>query len=344
MTARIVTYTDPPWLIEDGKFDSGLATVEREVLGADVDLRFGPHAEGRYQITSPQMFEQVSGSEILVVYRRQVTAELLDAAGPRLRGVVRQGVGIDNLNVPLLTERGLFGYHVPDYCVDEVTAHTASLALALERRLIPQHQTLKGGTFDIYAGGAPYRISRRTLGIVGFGRIGRAVAAKLGAFYGEVLVYDPHVGRDLAEGYRAKAVDTLQELLSRSHAVVLHCPLDEVTERLIGADELRCMRPDAYLLNTARGKLVDPVALGTALNEGWIAGAGIDVFHPENPHDDPEWKPVLEHPGTVVTSHRAFLSEDAEGSSRRRVAELVRDRLAHRVPTVGLLSEEAART
>ncbi|MFH8624731.1 hypothetical protein ACH4A8_23060 [Streptomyces vietnamensis] len=100
--------------------------------------------------------------------------------------------------------------------------------------------------------------------------------AELGAFYGEVLVHDPHVGRDLAEG--------------------------------------------------------------------WIADVGIDVFHPENPHDGPEGKPVLEPPGTVVTSHRAFLSEDAEASSQRRVAELVRDRLAHRVPTVGLLAEEAART
>ncbi|WP_086831177.1 hypothetical protein [Streptomyces sp. NRRL B-24572] len=84
--------------------------------------------------------------------------------------------------------------------------------------------------------------------------------------------------------------------------------------------------------------------VGRDLAEGWIAGAGIDVFHPENPHDDPEGKPVLDPPGTMVASDRAFLSEDAEASSRRRVAELVRDRLAHRVPTVGLLSEEAART
>ncbi|GGM41536.1 dehydrogenase [Longimycelium tulufanense] len=343
MNAHTVTYTDPPWLVADGRFDAGRATVEHEVLGGDVDLRFGPHADGRYRIDCPELLERVAGSEILVVYRCQVTPELLDAAGDQLRGIVRQGVGIDNLNVPLLTERGLFGYHVPDYCVDEVAAHTASLGLALERRLIPQHQTLKSGSFAIYAGGTPNRISRRTLGIVGFGRIGRAVAAKLSAFYGQVLVYDPHVGRDLPEGYRAKAVDTLAELLQRSHTVTLHCPLNQETEQMIGADQLRLMRPDAYLLNAARGKLIDPVALGKALNEGWIAGAGLDVFFPENPHDDSRWQPVLEHPATVVTSHRAFLSEDAEASSRRRVAELVRDRLAGRTPTVGLLCDEAVR-
>ncbi|MBT2363960.1 C-terminal binding protein [Streptomyces sp. ISL-10] len=323
MTRPRVLYTDPPWLVEEGRLDVSLATVEREVLGQDVELRFGPHRDGRYQITSQEMLERAAGCDVLVVYRTQVTEELLDAAGESLRSVVRQGVGVDNLNTDLLAQRGLPAYNVPDYCVDEVSTHTSALALALERQLVPQHQTLVGGKFDIYAGGTPHRTNRRTLGIVGFGRIGRAVARRLGAFYGQVLVHDPYVGRDLAEGYGARSVDTLEELLAQSDMVTLHCPLNPETDELLDESALSRMKPGSYLVNAARGRLVEPEGLHRALREGWIAGAGLDVFSPENPHQDPRWHPVLAHPSVVVTSHRAFLSAEAEASSRRRVAELV---------------------
>ncbi|MER6565180.1 C-terminal binding protein [Streptomyces sp. NPDC001093] len=323
MTRPRVLYTDPPWLVEDGHLDPSLATVEREVLGPDVELVFGPHEDGKYQITSPEMLKRAAGIDVLVVYRTQVTEELLDAAGKGLRVVVRQGVGVDNLNAGLLARRGLPAYNVPDYCVDEVSTHTSALALALERQLVPQHRTLAGGKFDIYAGGIPHRTNGRTLGIVGFGRIGRAVARRLGAFYGQVLVYDPYVGRDLAEGYGARSVDTLEELLAQSDMVTLHCPLTPETDALLDEAALSRMKPGSYLVNAARGRLVEPEGLHRALREGWIAGAGLDVFSPENPHQDPRWHPVLAHPSVVVTSHRAFLSAEAEASSRRRVAELV---------------------
>ncbi|MFE2926840.1 NAD(P)-dependent oxidoreductase [Streptomyces goshikiensis] len=328
MTESRVLYTDPPWLIENGALDLALATVEADVLGPDVRLLTAPYEDGRYVLTDHRLLERAAGADAVVVYRCQVTDALLDAAGSGLRVVVRQGVGVDNLNADLLAQRGLPGYHVPDYCVDEVAVHTSALTLALERRLIPQHQSLTEGTFDIYAGGVPRRVSRRTLGIVGFGRIGRAVARKLGTFYDQVLVYDPFVGRDLAEGYGARAVDTLPELLAASDVVTLHCPLTPRTDGLIDEAALRAMKSDAYLVNAARGRLIDPEALGRALAGGWIAGVGLDVFAPEDPHRDPRWKSVLAHPAAVVTSHRAFLSQEAETSSRRRVAELLRDALA----------------
>jgi phosphoglycerate dehydrogenase-like enzyme len=284
------------------------------------------------------VLELATGCEVLVIYRCRITGQLLDAAGGGLRAVVRQGVGVDNLGLPLLAERGILAYHVPDYCVDEVATHTAALTLALERQLVAQHTGLSSGMFDIYAGGTPRRISRRTLGIVGFGRIGRAVARRLGMFYGRVLVYDPFIGRDLPDGYGAEAAESLPELLASCDAVTLHCPLNDTTEGLIGEAELREMRPGAYLVNAARGGLVDPVALGRALWDGRLAGAALDVFTPENPHDDPRWEAVLGHPGVIVTSHRAFLSMEAESSSRRRVAELVRELLAGNTPAVGQLS------
>lgn len=322
--APAVLYTDPAWLIRDGRPDLHLAGIERAALSG-VDLRFGPHDGHRYDNGGPALHAAATGIQVLVVYRCQVTPELLDAAGPALQAVVRQGVGVDNLNVELLAERGIAAYNIPDYCVAEVAAHTAAFALALERRLIPQHLGLTGGTFDIYAGGMPRRLSDHTLGIVGFGRIGRAVARQLGPFYGQTLVFDPFLGPDLAEGYGARAVPTLTALLSGSDLVTLHCPLDETTDGMLGQAAFTAMRPGAYLVNAARGRLVDPDALAAALTDGRIAGAALDVFSPENPHTDPRWKPVLEHPRVLVTSHRAFLSTQAETSSRRRVAQIVRD-------------------
>lgn len=334
-----VLYTDPPWLVTGGRCDPALATVERALLPPGTELRVGPFTAGRYELTGPALARAAAGADVLVVYRCRVTAELLDAAGPGLRAVIRQGVGVDNLDAPLLARRGLPGYHLPDYCVDEVATHTTALALALERRLVPQHAALSGGRFDIYAGGVPRRLNRHTLGIVGFGRIGRAVARRLGACYGQVLVHDPYVGRDLAEGYGARAVDRLPDLLAAADLVTLHCPLDADTAGLIDAGALAAMRPDAYLVNAARGALVDPVALGRALGGGRLAGAGLDVFAPENPYDDPRWAPVLRSPRTVLTSHRAFLSAEAEDSARRRVAELVGAVLAGRTDRlVGLVT------
>jgi phosphoglycerate dehydrogenase-like enzyme len=342
-TQARVLYTDPPWLVDGSRVDEGLATVEAKVLGGDTELRFGPYADGRYPLTDPRLLDRARDVDVIVVYRCQVTAGLLDAAGSRLRAVVRQGVGVDNLNAALLAERRLPGYHVPDYCVDEVSTHTTALALALERALVPQHLSLVGGVFDIYAGGVPRRTSRRTLGIVGFGRIGRAVARKLGPHYRRTVVHDPYLGRDLAEGYGARAVDTLEELLTAADLVSLHCPLTSETRHLIDRRRLALMRPDAYLVNAARGALVDPAALAEALTTGRLAGAGLDVFAPENPHDDPAWHPVLAHPRAVVTSHRAFLSSDAEASSRQRVAELVRSVLAGTAPAVGRVMPEGGR-
>ncbi len=333
-----VVYTDPAWLVSDGQVrPEGFDLVERPLL-TDAELKVGPFSDGRYHPSGPELSAAVAGAEVLVIYRAQVTPELLEAAGPNLRAVIRQGVGTDNLNAELLGERGIISYHIPDYCVDEVATHTTALALALERGLIVQHQTLAGGRFDIYAGGAPRRVSVRTLGIVGFGRIGRAVARKLGVQYGRILAFDPYVGRDLAEGYGAHAVDSLEELLAESDLVTLHCPLNDETTGMIGLDQLRAMRSDAYLVNAARGKLIQPAALARALADDELAGVALDVFVPENPHDDPVWAPILTDPRVVLTSHRAFLSDDAEQSSRRRVAELVRDVLVGKPSTIGRLS------
>jgi phosphoglycerate dehydrogenase-like enzyme len=220
-----------------------------------------------------------AGAAVIVVYRCQVTPTLLDAAGSRLLGVVRQGVGVDNLDAGLLARHGIPAYNVPDYCVDEVATHTAALALALERRVVPQHPTLAGGRFDIYAGGVPRRVNRRTLGIVGFGRIGQAVARRATGFDMEVLWYDPPIPAGAA--LPGRRVDDLDELLAASDFVSLHVNLSDETRHLMNAQTLRRMRPSAVLVNAARGPVIDEAALAEALDEGVLFAAGLDVFERE---------------------------------------------------------------
>nr|QLJ96942.1 C-terminal binding protein [Micromonospora carbonacea] len=322
-----VVYTDPAW---------GAPTVEEAVYGDAVRARIGPFRG------PAALHEAVAGAAALIVYRCPVTPELLDAAGPQLRVVARQGVGTDNLNAALLGERGIVGFNVPDYCVDEVAAHTLAMVLAWERRLVPQHTGLTGGRFDIHHGGAPRRLGTRTAGIIGLGRIGRAVAARLRLFYQRVLAADPFVHADQMLGYGVRKTE-LPELLAESDVVLLHCPLDPDTRGLIDADALGRMRPDALLVNTARGGLVDAEALAHALTTGVIGGAALDVFVPEDPHRSDPYRRVLGLPNVLVSSHRAFYSAESELSSRQRVAEGVRQVLdTGRPPVTGHVAPSAA--
>jgi phosphoglycerate dehydrogenase-like enzyme len=318
-----ILYTDPPWAL--GRCGPELARfgVEREVLGDGVELRVGPAEEGRYLLDGEELRSLCRGCDALVVQRCRVREELLDAAGDRLQVVARQGVGVDNLNAPLLASRSVRSFNVPDYCVDEVAVHTMALLLAVERQIVPQHTGLAGGRFDVYRGGVPRRLSDRTAGVVGFGRIGRAVAQRLRLFYGRVLAHDPYVSADLMAGSGVGAAG-FDELLATADCVLLHCPLNGETAGMIGAAALARVKPGAILVNCARGGLVDGRALYEALAGGRLAGAGLDVFSPEDPNQDEWYARILGLEQAVVTSHRAFLSAESELSVRRRVAGAIR--------------------
>ena len=336
----LVVYTDPPWLLAPPV--GGAATdldLEREIYGEAARLRVGPSKNGRYLFEGPEFLSSLEGANAIVIYRCRVTESLLRASGSGLKVIARQGVGIDNLNLPLLQRSGIRSFNLPDYCVDEVASHTIGLALALERRIIPQHLALSAGRFDVYHGGVPRRLQSRTAGIVGFGRIGRAVSHRLKLFYGEVLAFDPYVSGDLMAGYGIASV-AFDELLQRSDAVFLHCPLTEETTALVNERSLARMKPGAILVNCARGGIVDSQALYRALREGRLGGAALDVFAPENPHQDGFYPRILAMENVVATSHRAFLSTESEASVRRRVAEAVRDVLLAGTgrATVGWLS------
>lgn len=317
-----VVYTDPAWAVDGrGALDPALATIERAALGDGVDLGLGVRRDGRFLLDGPEFERHVAGADALVVYRARVTARLLDAVGPSCRVVARQGVGLDNLNAELLRARGLWGFHVPDYCGDEVSTHTLALALALERGVCVQDRLVRDGAWNIHAGRIPRRTAGLTAGIVGFGRIGRATSRKLHACYGRVLAYDPYVPADLMASHGVTSCASTAELFAASDVVVLHPELTAKTTRLVDRDVLRAARPGALLVNTARGGLVDLPAVLDALRDGRLGGFASDVFSPEDPNDDEVGRALLRRADVIVTAHRAFLSAESEASLRRRVAD-----------------------
>jgi len=316
-------YTEPFWIIDDSGFpDPDLADIERAVFSPDISMDYGLFKDG-FTVSGQDLIDYVSGTDALVIYRCHITPELAEAIAPTCRVVVRCGVGIDNLSPDLLRRAGIVSFNIPDYCGDEVSCHTLALLLALERQVCVQDRMVRASEWGILAGGVPRRLSVRTAGIVGFGRIGKATARKLKAFYGHVVAYDPYVSADLMASHGVAAAGSLGELFAAADAIVLHAALTEETDHLIGSSVLARARPGAFLVNTARGRLVDTAAVVCALNEGRLGGFASDVFSPEDPNDDPVASELLDRDDVVVSAHRAFLSVESQLSLRRRVAETV---------------------
>ncbi|MEV0640666.1 C-terminal binding protein [Streptomyces sp. NPDC050619] len=233
---------------------------------------------------------------------------------PDLRIVARLGVGLDNIAVEAATERGVWVTNVPDYCVEEVSDHAVGMVLAWTRGLARYDREVRSGSWDP-AGARLRRLSTLTCGVVGYGRIGRATARKLGAFGCRILVHDPFPPQD-APGIEPVG---LEELLRRSDVVILHVPLTKDTHHLIGAAQLALMPPGGLLVNVSRGGLVDTDAVIEALHGGRLDGAALDVLETE-----PQVPAALSaHPGALLTPHVAFSSDASVTELRRRAAEEV---------------------
>jgi D-3-phosphoglycerate dehydrogenase len=244
--------------------------------------------------------------------------ELLDAA-PRCRMVSRYGIGLDSIPVDHATALGMVVTNVPDFCLDEVSDHAMALLLAAARGVVRFSAETSSGAWNPAGGGMLPRLRGQTLGIVGYGNIGRRLAPKARTFGLEVLVHSrtTTAGR-LDDGITA--VGSLEDLLRGADYVSLHCPATPETRGMIGERALRAMRPHAWLINTSRGALIDDGALLHALDEGWIAGAALDVLATEPAPPD---HPLLRHPRTIVTPHVAFASTGSVEELRRRAAEHV---------------------
>ena len=260
--------------------------------------------------------EALRNADAVIVGGAYIT-EPVAAAMERCQVVVRTGVGYDTLDVPALTRHGIIALNLPDIWTEEVANHALALLLALNRRLWPMDRVIREGGWRAGPAASIGPIYGETAGIVGLGRIGSAFARRCRALDMRVLAYDPYVTEpDPATG--ATLVQSPVELLEQSDYVSIHCLLNDETRHLIDESALQRMRPTAYLINTARGPIVDNEALLRALQEGWIAGAGLDTFEPEPPPAD---SPLRTLPNVILSPHNAFFSDASVARMRKRVAD-----------------------
>ena len=239
--------------------------------------------------------------------------------------VARLGIGLDNIDVDFCTRQGIPVTNVPDYCQVEVAEHTLALLLALARNIGIFHQDARQGVYARDHGPPLLRLAGRTLGLVGLGGIGRMVADKAAGLGLRVIA----TRRDLSRVSGEIPTMPLGELLAQSDFISLHLPLDDTNNQLIGGPELAMMKPGSFLINTARGGLVDHQALAAALESGQLAGAALDVQDPEPPPLD---KPPYNHPHVIVTPHSAFISEESLLDLRTRASNQVVQCLHGEVP------------
>lgn len=252
---------------------------------------------------------------LLVQFAPVGARALADANG--LTAIVRYGVGVDNIAVDVAGARGIAVGRVPDYCVEEVAEHTVALLLTVERRVVDLALQTRTGGWDWQVAEPTRRVADLRLGLVGFGQIARAVAARATGFGMRVAAYDPGVE---PHAMREEGVEPLafEDLLGRSDVLSLHVPLTVETRGLIGRAELDLLPEGAIVLNTARGGLVDESALAEALAAGRLRGAGIDVLAEEPP---PAAHPLRTAPGAVLTPHAAWYSQTAVAELRRKAVE-----------------------
>jgi D-3-phosphoglycerate dehydrogenase len=272
--------------------------------------------------------QAAAGCAAITTCYARVSAAVMEAAGPSLRHIARYGVGVDNIDIAAATARNVLVTNVPDYCVDEVSDQAMALMLDLARRTTHLDRAMRAGTWAPQAAGPIYRLRGRTCGIIGLGRIGTAAARKAAAFGLTVIAADPALTAEQAAQRGARLVD-LPTLLAESDFITLHAPLTDQTHHIINADSLARMKPTAYLVNTARGPLVDNDALVAALRERRMAGAGLDVQEGE---PLPTSHPLFDLDNVILAPHAAFYSEESLVDLQRSVAEEVVRVLAGQPP------------
>jgi D-3-phosphoglycerate dehydrogenase len=306
-----------------------ITECDHDSFGAEHELAGAAGAELvlTQSTTSQELVANAADADAILVQYAQITAEVMDAL-PRLRVVGRYGVGVDSVDVAAATERGIAVCNVPDYGTESVSDHAIGLALAAARGIPRLDRGLRAGSFDLPAVRPLFQTRGRVFGIVGMGLIGTATARKAAGLGYEVIGYDIAATPGAATFHGFASV-SLDELLERAQVVSLHTPLTDVTRHLIGAAQLARMRPDAILVNTSRGGVVDVDALVEALRTGSILGAAIDVHETE---PLPVGHPLTQFDSVVLTPHLAWYTEESYDELKRRTIGNVLEVCAGRPP------------
>ena len=290
----------------------GDIAVETNVLG-EIDA----HIIHTGSMDTPEAREAVRLADAVMVTIQPVPADLIRGM-ERCRLIARVGTGLDAIDLDAAARAGIWVTYVPDYSIDEVSAHAVALLLAQARGLATVLDVTRAGRWE-NGGIHVRRLQGQVLGLIGCGRIGLATAAKAQGLGLRVLGFDPFAAAGTLEAAGVTPVD-LDTLLAESDYISLHSPLTPHNRRIMDAEALRKMKPSAYLINTARGPLIDEDALLEAVRAGTIAGAALDVLTVEPP--DPA-NPLLHEPRILVTPHIAWYSEESKLDVRRQGAEEV---------------------
>jgi D-3-phosphoglycerate dehydrogenase / 2-oxoglutarate reductase len=309
----------------------GLATLRAR---HDVDVRAG--------LTPTQLNEAIGEYDALVV-RSQVSVDAgLIAAGTRLQVIGRAGVGVDNVDLDAATRAGITVVNAPTGNTIAAAEHTIALLFAVARKLAAADASVRRGEWT-RASFQGVQLRGRTLGIIGLGKIGRAIADRARALEMTLVGVDPYVTREQAALHGIELLE-LPALLARSDAITVHVPLTRATTSLIDAAAIARMKPGAIILNVARGGILNEAAVAEALRSGHLGGAGIDVFEQEPPIGSP----LLEAPNTVLTPHLGASTAEAQVAVAEEIAAQVLDvlegRAARYAVNAPLLSPEAATT
>ena len=270
-----------------------------------------------------EVLEHCADAQAIIVHWLRFDRELISAL-PNCRVLIRYGIGYEVIDVDAATECGVLVCNTPFFCIDEVADHTMALLLSLARRLFPLVRNVTAGYWDRDESGeldrqTMHRLRGQTLGLIGFGKIGRAVAERARAFGLQILAYDPYVDFS-SVGATCVAEATLEQVLACSDFVSVHVPLTSGTRQLLNSARLRLIKPTACLINLSRGAVIEETALIEALRDKRMAGAALDVLAQEPPAPD---NPLLHMEHVIITPHYGAASAEAIEEQHREVAESV---------------------
>lgn len=294
----------------------GEGAVERQILPQDIAC------EKHQVVTEDEVIAVGHGAAGLLVQWAPITRRVLESL-PDLRVVVRYGIGLDNIDLDAADELGVEVRNVDDYCLDEVAEHTVALIQSVSRRLRDFDAVVSGGGWFPAPVPPPSLVAEDPVGIVGLGRIGRGVAERAASLGYPVFAWDPYAPSTAADG--VERVDSLLELAAAVNHLTLHCPATADTNGLVDAEVLTALGPLGHLVNTSRGALVDEAALRSALDDGRLGWASLDVLvtePPAGPSAD-----LLGHPRILLTPHVGWYSTGAKLRLQERAATQMRDAL-----------------
>jgi D-3-phosphoglycerate dehydrogenase / 2-oxoglutarate reductase len=316
--------TPPVVVVAAGMFEPAVIAAENERGRARLAL---------HRLDRPDSLRAATtDAAAVMISTHPLPAASIAALAPSVRIIGRAGIGLDAIDLEAARARGVAVFHTPDYCTTEVAEHAAAMILALGRRLFAADAVARRDWPAWRSLGAIRALADSTLGVVGCGRIGREVIARMAPFGLRILAFDPWIEQAPPP---AELVTSLDELLAGSDIVTLHSPLTDETRGLIGAAELARMRPGAYLVNVSRGALLDEAAVAAALASGQLGGAAIDVLATEPP---PPGSPILGAPNTIITPHTAWYSVASEQRVFAETIEGVTAYLRGEEPAAGRLA------